>query len=173
MKTNIYAIGSFLIGGSIMTISKKLKDYLDNEKVSYKTLHHPEAYTAMEIAGAQHLPGKQVAKAIIVKADGKYLMCVLPSTYNVDFEKFKKLAKAKAVQLVSEDEIVRLFPGYEVGAQPPFGHLHGLTVFVEKHLDENDEIAINAGTHTDLVKIKWKDFVRLAKPIIGDFGKHI
>lgn len=163
----------FVEGGIIMTISKKLKDYLEKEKVSYKTLRHPEAYTALEIAGAQHLPGKQVTKAIIVKADGKYLMCVLPSTYQVDFAKLKKISNAKTIQLVSEDEIVRLFPEYEVGAQPPFGHLYGLKVYAERHLDENEEIALNAGTHIDLVKIKWKDFIRLAKPIIADFGKHI
>jgi len=155
-----------------MAISQKIKEYLDKEKVSYQVLHHPEAYSAMEIAGAQHLPGKLFAKAVIVKADGKYVMCVLSSVYNIEYEKLKKLTGAKTIQLVHEDEIAKLFPEYEVGAEPPFGHLYGLTVYAERHLDENDEIAISGGTHIDLIKMKWKDFLRLAKPIIGDFGKH-
>lgn len=156
-----------------MAIAQQLKEILDSEKISYEILRHAEAYTAMEIAGALRMPGKVVAKTVIVKADGQTVMCVLPATHMLDFEKFKKIVNAEKVELMHEGEIARLFPQFEVGAEPPFGHLSQMVVYVDKHLAENEEILINAGTHTDIVKLSWNDFLKLANPIIGDFGRHI
>jgi Ala-tRNA(Pro) deacylase len=156
-----------------MSISTKVKEYLDREHVGYQILQHSLAYTAMEIAGAQHVPGKQLIKSVIVKADGNFFMCVLPAIHLIDFDKLKKITGAKDIQLAKEREISELFPDYEMGAEPPFGQLYSLRVFVDKMLEENEEIVFNAGTHTDMIKIKFKDFIRLTKPTIADFGTHI
>ena len=156
-----------------MNASSKIKGYLEKEKIGYQLLEHDVAYSAMEIAGAQHIPGRQFVKSVIVNADGKFVMCVLPAIHLVDLDKLKKVLKAKEVHLANEKEIAKLFPDYEVGAEPPFGELYGLKVFLDKILEENEEIAFNAGTHTDIIKIKFRDFMRLAKPIVAEFGTHI
>ena len=156
-----------------MTVSAKIKELLDKQHIGYQILEHSIAYTAMEIAGAQHVPGKQLIKSVIVKADGQYLMCVLPAIHLIDFDKLKKVTGAKKIELAKEKDIQKLFPEYEVGAEPPFGQLYGLYVYVDKLLQENEEIVFNAGTHTDMIKIKWKDFEKLTKPRLADFGVHI
>jgi Ala-tRNA(Pro) deacylase len=156
-----------------MGISAKIKSYLDKEKVNYEVLEHSVAYTAMEIAGSQHVPGRQVIKTVIVKAGGKYLMCLLPSIHYLDIDKLKSVAKSTAIQLATEEEIAKLFPDYEVGAEPPFGHLYQLPVYADKILQEDEEIVFNAGTHTDMIRMKFSDFKKLVKPIFADIGIHV
>lgn len=156
-----------------MAISTKVKSYLEQEHVVYQILEHSLAFTAMEIAGAQHVPGKQFIKAVIVKADGQYIMCVLSSTHRIDFDRLKKLTASQEIYLAKESETADLFPDFELGAEPPFGQLYGLKVYVDEEVPENDEIIFNAGTHTDSVKIKYRDFKRLVNPIVADFGVHL
>ena len=157
-----------------MALLKKIQDYLEKEKIAYKTSHHNTAYTALEVAGAEHIPGKQMVKSVIVKTgDNTYLMCVLPAIHLIDFEKLKKVSQLYDLRLAEEEEIAKIFPDYEIGAEPPFGHLHGLKVFADSILEEDEEIAFNAGTHTDVVRIKFKDFKRVVNPRIADIGTHI
>jgi Ala-tRNA(Pro) deacylase len=156
-----------------MTISSKLKNYLDKEKINYQILEHSPAYTAMEIAGSQHVPGRQVVKSVIVNADGKFIMCVLPSIHYLDLDKLKFIIKTKEIHLANEGEISKLFPDYEVGAEPPFGHLYGLAIYADKILEEDENIVFNAGTHTDMIRIKLADYKRLARPIFSDIGVHV
>lgn len=156
-----------------MGIVSKIKELLDKEHVTYQVFEHDLAYTALETAEAQHIPGHQVVKSVVVNADGKSILCVLPSTRRIDFEKLKKAFSFKEVLLANEGEVGSLFPKCEVGAMPPFGRLAGIPVYVDISLSENEAVAFNAGTHTDLLKIKFKDFMRLTQPIFGDFSVHI
>ena len=156
-----------------MSVSKLVKDLLQKERISYQVLEHSPVFTALEVAQAQHLPGHQVVKSIVVGIDGSWALCVLASTHKIDFDKLKRVMKAKETYLASEGDVARLFPGFEIGAMPPFGQLAGIPVFVDKNLEENDSIAFNAGTHTDLLKIKLKDFIKVAHPKFVDFGVHI
>lgn len=156
-----------------MALSPKVKDYLESKHIGYQLLEHEAAFTAQEIAGAQHLPGRNVVKTVIVNADGQFVMCVLPAVHRIDFSKLKNILKARDVHLAEESEVASLFPDCEVGAEPPFGQVYGLKVYADKILEENEEIAFNAGTHTDMLRIKYKDFVRLVKPTIADFGVHV
>lgn len=156
-----------------MTISSKIKSFLDNSKVGYQILEHPVAYTALEVAGSQHIPGRQVAKCVIVNADGEFWMCVLPSIHFIDFDKLKAFTGAKELRLANEAELSRLFPDVELGAEPPFGHLYGLKVIIDKALEEDETIAFNAGTHTDMIQMKFDDFQRLSHCISGEIGVHI
>lgn len=156
-----------------MAISPKLKQYLDNEKISYEVLQHSAAFTAQEVAGAQHVPGKHAMKTVIVKADGKFVMCLLPATHLLDLKKFKEAIKATDVTLATEGDLAKLFPEYDIGAEPPFGQLFNLDVYADKSFDPNATVIFNAGTHTDTVRLKYSDYLRAAKPKIGDFGKHI
>lgn len=156
-----------------MSDSKNIRELLEKERISYQLLEHPAAFTALEIAQAQHIAGQQVIKSVIVKIDKKLAMCVLPAIHHLDFSKMKVALGAKDVHLVPEGQVAQLFPEYEVGAMPPFGHLAGLKVYADKILEENDTVAFNAGSHREMIKIKFKDFVRLVKPVFIDMGVHV
>jgi len=150
--------------------AKKLKEFLDNNKIKYVSITHSSAYTAQEIAASAHIPGKELAKTVILKIDGKMVMAVLPASYKVDFDLLKEAAGVSSIRLADEHEFVDKFPGCEPGAMPPFGNLYGIDVYAAKSLSEDEEIAFNAGTHTELIKMDYKDFERLVKPKIIEFS---
>jgi Ala-tRNA(Pro) deacylase len=150
---------------------QKLKEFLDHEHVRYVSIIHSRAYTAQEIAASAHIPGKELAKTVIVKLDGKIAMAVLPASYRVDFDLLKEATGAKKVELATEREFKDTFPDCEVGAMPPFGNLYDIPVFAAHSLREDEEIAFNAGTHTELMKLTYVDFERLAKPVLLKFSK--
>lgn len=156
-----------------MAISPKLKNYLEQEKVGFEVLPHPLVYTASETAGTQHIPGKQMVKVVIVKSGETFLMCLLTAVQFVDFDKVGACTGLPELQLAKEQEIVKIFPDYPLGAEPPFGHLYGLKVIMDRQVETNHDITFNAGTHTDIIKMKLKDFLVLEKPTIGDIGVHI
>ncbi len=142
----------------------QLKQYLDKEKVRYVTICHSRAYTAQETAASAHIPGRELAKTVMVKIDGKMSMAVLPASCRVDFDLLKAAAGADNVQLAKEEEFVKLLPECDVGAMPPFGHLHGMDVYVSEELTEDEEIAFNACAHTVLIKMAYEDYERLVNP---------
>ena len=142
----------------------RLKEFLDKEHVKYVSIGHSPAFTAQEIAAAAHVPGKELAKSVIVKIDGQYAMAVLPASRRVDLDHLKSALGADDVVLASEDEFKRLFPDCELGAMPPFGNLYDMGVFVAEQLTEDDEIAFNAGSHTELVKMAYRDYAKLVTP---------
>ncbi len=144
--------------------SKKLKQFLDENKIEYITITHSEAYTAQQIAAFSHTPGKEMAKTVVVKLDDKLAMAVLPASYQIDFDLLKKTSGAKKAFLVPEDDFRDLFPDCELGAMPPFGNLYDMEVYATESLSEDEEIAFNAGTHTELIRMSYKDFEKLVKP---------
>jgi Ala-tRNA(Pro) deacylase len=144
--------------------SKKLKAFLDENKVKYISIQHSSAYTAQEIAAIAHIPGKDLAKTVIIKIDGKMAMAVLPASYKVSFEELKAALTVKEARLAYEQEFMDKFPDCEVGAMPPFGNLYGMDVYVAESLAEEEEIAFNACNHTELIKMNFSDFEKLVKP---------
>jgi len=151
--------------------AKKLREFLDKQGVKYVSIVHSPAFTAQEIAASAHIPGKEVAKTVMVKLDGKMAMAVLPASCGVDFARLRELADAGKAELASEREFSDLFPECEVGAMPPFGNLYGMPVFAEQALAEDKEIAFNAGSHKELVKLAYADFAKGVQPKVGRFAK--
>ena len=143
---------------------QKLKDYLDQHEVEYVTISHSPAYTAQRIAEIAHIPGKDLAKTVIVKIDDKFAMAVLPASRRVDLRHLQEAIGADDVVLASEQEFKSRFPDCEVGAMPPFGNLYDMGVYVAEQLTEDDEIAFNAGSHTELVRMSYRDFANLVTP---------
>lgn len=141
-----------------------LKEFLNTNGVPHITISHPKAYTAMEVAQAAHVEGKEMAKTVVVNLDGRLAMAVLPATQHVDLDRLRKGTGAHSVVLAQEWEFQADFPECEVGAMPPFGNLYGMEVFVEPRLAADQEIAFNAGSHTELVRMAYKDFDRLVHP---------
>ncbi len=152
---------------------RKLMEFLDNKNIRYVTIFHSQAYTAQEVAAYAHIPGKELAKTVMVKIDGKMVMAVLSASDKVDFDSLKKAVGANKVELASEQEIEGLFPECEIGAMPPFGNLYEMQVFVEKNLTEDTEIAFNAGSYTELIRLSYKDFERLVKPTVVKFSSNV
>jgi len=149
---------------------KRLKEFLDSNNIKYVSISHSPAYTAQAIAASAHVSGKELAKTVIIKVDGKTAMAVLPASYQVDFDKMKEATGAGSVELATESEFKDLFPECEVGAMPPFGNLYEMDVFVAAKLAEDEEIAFNAGSHTELIRLAYKDFERLVKPKVIVFS---
>ncbi len=144
---------------------EKLKRFLDDNDVKYVTIKHSKAYTAQEVAASAHIPGKEVAKTVMVKINGDMAMAVLPASYSVDFDELKKVTGASTVELASEKEFKDLFPECEVGAMPPFGKLYGLQTFMAASLAEDEVISFNAGTHTELIQMSFAEYERLENPV--------
>jgi len=151
---------------------KKLKEFLDSKNIKYVTIKHSTAYTAQEIAATAHIPGKELAKTVMIKIDEKMAMAVLPATAKVKFNLVRKASGAKKIELASEEEFKDMFPGCTVGAMPPFGNLYGMEVFVAKSLAEDEEIAFNAGSHTELIRLAYKDFEKLVKPRVVEISSQ-
>jgi len=151
--------------------ARKLKEFLDEEGVRYVTIGHSPAFTAQEIAASAHISGRELAKTVMVKIDGAIAMAVLPASSSVDFDLLKAAAGAQAVELAGEEEFRDLFAGCEVGAMPPFGNLYGMAVYADEGLAEDEEIAFNAGSHKELVKLAYADFARLVEPTVTAFAR--
>ncbi len=145
---------------------EKLRAFLDEHHVKYVTIRHSRAFTAQEVADSAHIPGKELAKTVIVRLDGRLAMVVLPAPERISLDGLGAATGAGSVDLASETEFSSLFPNCEVGAMPPFGNLWDMPVFVDRHLREDERIAFNAGSHTELVQLAYADFERLVRPTV-------
>ena len=155
-----------------MECREKLEAYLRQNGVPFQVQHHPRAFTAQEVSEREHVPGKLVAKVVIVIADGKQLMLALHAPWRVDLNKASAAVHAEEVRLAREEEFVADFPDCEVGAMPPFGNLYNLPVYVDRALAEDETIYFQAGTHSDSMSLKYADFARLVRPTVASFGYH-
>jgi Ala-tRNA(Pro) deacylase len=149
---------------------KKLKEFLDENNVKYITIRHSMAFKSQEIAATTHISGKELAKTVMIIIDGKMAMAVLPASTHIDFDSLKEILGTRNVLLATETEFKFRFPDCEIGAMPPFGNLYDMEVYVAEPLTEDKEIAFNAGSHTELIRLSYKDFERLVKPRIFKFA---
>ena len=142
----------------------KIKQFLDGHKIKYVSIVHSPAYTAQEVAQSAHLPGKEIAKTVIIKVDGRLAMAVLPANRKVVIQELRELLNADQAHFATEEEFKDRFPDCETGAMPPFGNLYGMEVYVSPNLAEDTEIAFNACTHAELIQMSYADFERLVCP---------
>lgn len=147
----------------------KLKELLDREGIHYRIISHSQAFTAQQIAAAAHVSGWRLAKVVMVKADGKMVMTVLPAAELVDIRRIAEIMACDRAELAHEDEYVGLFDDCEPGAMPPFGNLYGLEVLSATTLADYPDICFNAGTHRELVQMRYQDYERLVCPRVASF----
>jgi Ala-tRNA(Pro) deacylase len=147
----------------------KIKAYLDQHGVKYVSIQHSPAYTAPEIAASAHVSGRDFAKTVIVRIMDELAMVVLPASRRLLLGDLREMLETDHVRLASEAEFRDAFPDCELGAMPPFGNLYGMKVYVSSYLAEEPEIAFNAGTHTEVIKMNYEDFEELVKPTVLDF----
>lgn len=149
----------------------KVQELLRHEEVPYKSIWHPIAYSAQKTASFAHVSGKEFAKPVMMRVDGRLCMVVVPGSMQVDVDKLREATGAKEVRLANETEFKNLFPDCEVGAMPPFGHLYGLQTFVAERLTHDELIAFNAGTHNELIEMTFRDYERLEHPRVVTISK--
>jgi Ala-tRNA(Pro) deacylase len=148
----------------------KVRTFLDTHYVPYVVISHSKAFTAQGIAAVSHISGKELAKTVIVKLDGALAMAVLPASFHIDLQSLKRAVGVRSAELATESEFRQHFPDCETGAMPPFGNLYGIPVYVDATLTEDEEIAFNAGSHRELIKLAYADFERLVQPLVLDFA---
>jgi len=151
----------------------KINDFLKAQGVHFSVHEHPPAYTAQEVAAEEHVSGDMLAKSVIVKAGGEYVMCVLPASYKLDMDKVADFLGVKSVRLADETEMAELFPDAEVGSEPPFGNLYDLTTLVDHHLAADDEIVFQAGSHRRVIRMTYADYAEVVEPEVADLAAHL
>jgi Ala-tRNA(Pro) deacylase len=150
-----------------------IEEFLKSTGVKFERCEHPTAYTAQEMASEVHVTGDAVAKPVVVRADKQNVLCVLPASYKIDMGKLATVLKAKKCELANESEIAKLFPDVEVGAEPPFGKLYGLTTVVDSHLADCQMVMFPAGSHRQAIRMRYEDYARLAEAKVADFSVHL
>jgi Ala-tRNA(Pro) deacylase len=147
-----------------------IHEFLREAHVPYTVVPHRPAFTAQEEAEATHVPGRDWAKVVVCFVDGEPVQAVVPAPHLVNLERLLELTGGAQVRLASEEELRRLFPGCDAGAMPPLGPLYGQPVFVDVALAAEPELVFNAGTHVDAIRMRWADFARTVRPIVGNFA---
>ncbi len=150
--------------------ANKLRKFLDEHKVRYESISHSPTYTSQKTAASAHVPGKELAKTVVIRVDGKLALAVLPAPRQIDFSQLKAGLGGAKVELASEQDFRDRFPDCEVGAMPPFGNLYDLPVFADERLAADEQIAFNACTHTELIRLPYEDFRRLVQPQVFGFA---
>lgn len=150
-----------------------LQSFLDQIGINYRVSRHPTTYTAQDLASAEHVPGRQVIKPVIVKADGHFVMCALPACHRIDLEALKQQLQATDVQLADEGKLPELFPDCELGAEPPIGRLYGMPTIMDESVLSDNRVMFQAGTHSDAVEMSLADYRRACQPEMGYFGRHL
>lgn len=144
--------------------TRRIREFLDGNKVSYEVISHSPAFTAQEVAASAHVPGRDLAKVVVISLDGEMALAVVPATHEVDLERLCALAGAAGADVAAERDFAHRFEGCKLGAVPPFGNLFGMDTYADSELAREEYIAFNAGTHTDVIAMKFADWRRLAKP---------
>jgi Ala-tRNA(Pro) deacylase len=147
-----------------------LTDYLDAQKCAYKMTQHEPVFTAEALATAECVPERQVAKPVVVCADKRFYVCVLPADRKIDLHALQKHLNVTDVRLADEEEMERLFADSEIGAEPPLGNLYNLPTLMDKKLLKDKEIVFQAGNHHEAVWMSTKEYQKLVNPAIGSFS---
>lgn len=148
-----------------------LRTYLEQSGVRYQWLEHAPTYTSQELAQTEHISGHNVVKPVLVQADGHFVMAVLPASHKIDLERLRTELRAQNVSLADETQLRVLFSDCEVGAEPPIGQLYGVPMIMDDSLMRDKDIAFQAGTHQDAVRMSFEDFLKLSKPSVGHFTR--
>jgi len=151
---------------------EKLRRFLDNNNAHYTHTVHSLAYTAREVAAAEHLPAREVAKIVVIHVDNGYHMLVVPANKLVDFQEIREVLGFSHARMVPETELSRLFPDCELGAMPPFGNLYDMPVYLDSGLAAEEMITFNAGTHRDVVHMHTADFLKLVRPTLISLARE-
>ncbi len=153
-----------------MSMSLRLQEFLDSKNVRFELLPHYPAFPAQKTAQSLHVSGKHFAKSVILHADGRLVMAVVPASHRLNLHDLKQELEAWCLEMAPESEVEKICPDCELGAFPPFGHFYGMETWVDRALSKSKEITFNAGTHTEAIRMKYADFAELENPRMASFA---
>lgn len=156
-----------------MSMPQWVRNMLHDRHIEFEELHHRPAFTAQQVAAAEHVSGHRLAKVVVVMADDKPLVLVLPASRRVIFERVKQLVGAQTIRLASEEEMARAFPDSEVGAIPPLEHWLGVSVIVDPSMAVEGDIVLQAGTHEDAIRLNYADWYEMVRPRQAAFSEQL
>ena len=148
----------------------RLDEFLTNRQVPFQRLRHPPVYTANHVAQALHVPGREMAKTVLVRTANGYILTVLPATHRVDLDRLEHDLHERNLDLASEAEMERIFPDCERGAMPPFGSLYDVPTLVDESLAEDEEIVFEGQDHEQAIRMRYRDFEAVERPRLGHFA---
>jgi Ala-tRNA(Pro) deacylase len=151
-------------------IPASVSEYLNRNHARYSIMSHPAAYTAQEEAAAAHVPGREWAKSVVCFADDQPILAVVPATCAVDLDRLQRAAHAQSIRLARETEFAPFYQDCEPGAMPPLGPLFGQRVFVDQRLTADPEVVFTGGSHRDAIRMSFREFERLAHPVVAEFA---
>lgn len=149
----------------------ELRELLDLEGAPFEVMNHRDVYTAQERAAACHVPGRRLAKVVIVRDGDWYAMAVVPATAQLDVAELQRLTGRHGLALANEAEFEGLFRDCDIGAMPPFGRLYGLPVYLDRSFAAGDEMIFEGGTHHEDVGMPMADYVRIERPAIAPLAR--
>lgn len=156
-----------------MALCARLQRLFERERPTYSLVPHREVFTAPEVAAASHLPGREVAKVILLRDEGgAWLMLALPAPARLDLSAIELATGRKGLRLGSEAEFSKLFKDCDPGAMPPFGSLYDMPLYLDACLAASPEIAFQAGNHHEVVVMSYAEYARLAQPVVGRWCFH-
>lgn len=153
-----------------MSISKKVLDYLEHQGAKVKKVAHKKVYTTLDLAATLKEKLNKIGKTLLVKADGKDYMVLVPGHYYVDLNKIKKALKVKKAALADEAYIKKILDMVP-GALHPFSGISKVELLLDKALLKAEEAVIRAGSFTESLRMKVKDLHKMENATLGDFGK--
>ncbi len=153
-----------------MAIPTKTKKYLDSKMAKYDEIAHKTVYTAYDAAQTLRKELKEVAKTLLIATDKAYIIAVVPAHMRIDLVKLRQALKVKKVSIPNEKVMVKIFK-VKPGAMTAFGGLHQVDVWVDKSMLKTKDVIIAAGSFTDSVRMKVKDFIKLEEAKLANFAK--
>ena len=152
----------------------KVAEFLTNRKVDFKILSHPTAFDAQRLAQTLHIPGRVVAKTVLLRANGgySYIVAVLPATKTIDFARASSALGGSKLELATEADLAAHCPDCETGVLPPFGSQYAMQTIVDESLAKDLEIVFEGNTHDEAIRMKFEDFRQIEEPLIVDFVAH-
>jgi Ala-tRNA(Pro) deacylase len=147
--------------------------FLERGHYKFERVPHQPTYSAQRLAHELHVPGREVAKTVLLRANGgyEYVVAVLPASKKLDLKHASKLIGGAKLELGTEFDISAHCPDCDFGVLPPFGSRYGMKTIVDSSLEDDLEIVFQSNTHDEAVRMKFADFVQLEDPLVAPFAQ--
>jgi Ala-tRNA(Pro) deacylase len=150
-----------------------VQNFLTQQNVPFDVLEHESAYDALRVAQALHVPGIEVAKTVLLRAnhDDNFIVAVLPATCSIDLDQVSDALGGSMIELATESEVGEHCPDCELGALPPFGSQYDMQTVVDESLAVDEEIVFEGNTHQEAIRMKYQDFLQVERPMVLSFAR--
>jgi Ala-tRNA(Pro) deacylase len=144
---------------------------LERASIAYEFIEHPRTTTATAEARVLGLEPREVAKTVVLTTPEGFVRAVLRASDRLDFGKLRAILGTKDVELATEAVLAGAYPEFELGAVPPLTGGDGDRVLLDRHLCENDWVALEAGTHEQSLRLRTSDLIELTDARLVDLSQ--